>query len=95
MKCQFRTDSEILRPLWNEVRNLTSSNTIIEKLSENEISHEFDSSVFHKNYEDEVILCLNYDGLYGINNFNKVLQKANKNKEYKYKQYTFKINDPI
>ncbi len=95
LKCQFRTDSEILRPLWNEVRNLTSSNTIIEKLSENEISHEFDSSVFHKNYEDEVILCLNYDGLYGINNFNKVLQKANKNKEYKYKQYTFKINDPI
>ena len=38
---------------------------------------------------------MNYDGLYGINNFNKVLQKANKNKEYKYKQYTFKINDPI
>ena len=95
LKCQFRTDSEILRPLWNEVRNLTSSNTIIEKLSENEISHEFDSSVFHKNYDDEVILCLNYDGLYGINNFNKVLQKANKNKEYKYKQYIFKINDPI
>lgn len=95
LKCQFRTDSETLKPLWDEVRNLSSSNTIIEKLSTYEISHRFDSSVFYKNYDDEVILCLNYDGLYGINNFNKVLQKNNPNKEFKYKQYIFKVNDPI
>lgn len=92
---QFRTDSEILKPLWEEVRKLNSSNSIIEKLSMYKISHVFDSSIFCKNHEDEIILCLNYDGLYGINNFNKVLQKNNPEKEYRYKQFVFKKNDPI
>ena len=92
---QFRTESEILKPFWKEVRNLSSTNLIIEQLSMNEISHKFDSSIFVKKYKDEIVLCLNYDGLFGINNFNKVLQKNNPEKEYRYKQYIFKKGDPI
>lgn len=93
LKSQYRTESETLIDFWKEVRNLGSN--IQEKLAMNEISHEFDESLFVKNYQDEIILCLNYDGLYGINNLNKVLQNANKNKAYRWKQYIFKEGDPI
>ena len=93
LKSQFRTDSETLIDFWKEVRNIGPN--IQEKLVMNEISHEFDESIFVKNYQDEIILCLNYDGLYGINNLNKVLQNANKNKAYRWKQYIFKEGDPI
>ncbi len=93
LKSQFRTESETLLDFWKEVRNIGAN--IQEKLSMNEISHEFDDSIFMKNYPDEIILCLNYDGLYGINNLNKVLQNANKNKVHRWKQYTFKEGDPI
>lgn len=93
LKSQFRTESETLIDFWKEVRNIGPN--IQEKLAMNEISHEFDESLFVKNYQDEIILCLNYDGLYGINNLNKVLQNANKNKVYRWKQYTFKEGDPI
>ena len=30
-----------------------------------------DKSLFEAQREDEIILCLNYDGLYGINNVNR------------------------
>ncbi len=93
LKSQHRTDSETLIDFWKEVRNLGPN--IQEKLAMIEISHEFDESLFVKNYQDEIILCLNYDGLYGINNLNKVLQNANKNEVYRWKQYTFKEGDPI
>lgn len=90
---QFRTESETLIDFWKEVRSIGPN--IQEKLAINEISHIFDDSIFNKVYEEEIILCLNYDGLYGINNLNKVLQNANPNPSYTWKQYTFKENDPI
>lgn len=90
---QYRSESKILLNFWGEVRNV--SKNIQELLNENQISHHFEDSIFKKLDEDEVILCLNYDGLYGINNLNRVLQKNNPNKEYKWKQYIFKVDDPI
>ena len=93
LKSQFRTESETLIDFWDEVRNIGPN--IQEKLAMNEISSEINNSFFDKNYDDEIILCLNYDGLYGINNLNKVLQNANMNKPYTWKQYIFKIGDPI
>lgn len=90
---QYRSDNTNLLSLWNEVRTLGKN--IQEILSMNEISHKFDDSIFTSFDNDEIILCLNYDGLYGINNLNRVLQKNNPNKEYKWKQYIFKVNDPI
>lgn len=48
------------------------------------------------NYKDnEVVLCLNYDGLYGINNVNRYLQSKNLNKNFLYQQNIYKINDPV
>lgn len=93
LKSQYRTESETLIDFWKEVRNIGPN--IQEKLAMNEISSMFDDSLFKKNYSDEIILCLNYDGLYGINNLNKALQNANSNRAYTWKQYTFKVGDPI
>ena len=45
--------------------------------------------------EDEIILCLNYDGLYGINNINRILQMANPNSPIQWGLQTFKVGDPI
>ena len=90
---QYRCNSETLLGFWDEVRRLGKN--IQELLSMNEISHKYDETIFNKNDQDEIILCLNYDGLYGINNLNKILQKNNPNKEYRWKQYRFKIGDPI
>ena len=36
-----------------------------------------------------------YDGLYGINNINRFLQNANRNKAYEWGIGTYKIGDPI
>lgn len=45
--------------------------------------------------DDEIVLCLNYDGLYGLNNINFLLQSQNNNRSYKFGDYIFKPNDPI
>lgn len=60
-----------------------------------EVSKPLGNDIFERKYFDEIVLCLNYDGLYGINNINNYLQKRNTNKPYNWKQYTFKIGDPI
>ncbi len=41
-----------------------------------------DESIFELAPEDEIVLCLNYDGLYGINNINRFLQSTNPNKAF-------------
>ena len=48
-----------------------------------------------KKFEDEIILCLNYDGLYGINNINRFLQCSNQGKAVTWGVSTYKVGDPI
>lgn len=90
---QHRTkDSELLE-LWEKVRKLDSH------LTEHIVSHRYssnlNSTVFDKRADDEIILCLNYDGLYGINNINRFLQKNNPSKAFLWDLWTFKVGDPI
>ena len=40
-------------------------------------------------------MCLNYDGLYGINNINRFLQEANPNPAVPWGLLSYKIGDPI
>ena len=54
-----------------------------------------DESIFEHSEEDEIILCLNYDGLYGINNINRFLQSSNPNPEIVWGINTYKIGDPV
>ena len=40
-------------------------------------------------------MCLNYDGLYGINNINRFLQNSNPNPSFEWGIGTYKVGDPI
>ncbi|HFU75577.1 MAG TPA: helicase, partial [Arcobacter sp.] len=52
-------------------------------------------SIFENHKDDEIILCLNYDGLYGINNINRFLQANNPSKAIEWGGLIYKINDPL
>lgn len=89
----YRSNCNNLIELWDRVRKIDKS--IPELLNNMKVSHILDESIFNKEDEDEIILCLNYDGLYGINNINKILQANNKNAPVNWDNYVFKVNDPI
>jgi hypothetical protein len=82
-----------LLSLWRKVRNIEDD--ILEQIANNNYSTKLDDSIFKYSDEDEIILCLNYDGLYGINNINKFLQGNNNNKEIQWGIHTYKVGDPI
>ncbi len=71
----FRTKNESLLGFWNKVRNLDDD--IAEVMARNGYSTVLDKTLFEAQGKDEIILCLNYDGLYGINNINRFLQSSN------------------
>lgn len=89
----YRTKDEELLELWRKVRMLEPDLT--EYIVSQRYSSNLDSTVFDKHADDEIILCLNYDGLYGINNINRFLQNNNPNKAFHWDLWTFKVGDPI
>ena len=89
----FRSDDDRLKLLWNRVRNM--DDTILELIARQGYSATLDASIFDPAEDDEIILCLNYDGLYGINNINRFLQESNTNREVQWGVQRFKIGDPI
>lgn len=93
LESPFRTKDQKLLRLWENVRGITDK--IPELLSRGRFSSVLDQSVFIPNSSDEVILCLNYDGLYGINNINAFLQNSNPNTLVEWGVNGYKVNDPI
>lgn len=89
----FRTEKEELLDFWQSVRNIKDD--MISKMVAYDFTKNIDNSIFSKTSIDEIVLCLNYDGLYGVNNINKFLQSSNLNKEYIFKLNTYKVGDPI
>ena len=94
LKKTYRTNDEQLLKLWDSVRKMEFNN-ILELLTRKNYSMRFDTSIFERNVKDEIVLCLNYEGLYGINNINRFLQESNPNKEISWGVQTFKVGDPI
>ncbi|MCP6390574.1 hypothetical protein NL487_27010, partial [Klebsiella pneumoniae] len=70
-------------------------NNILELITRSDYSISLDASIFHAAEEDEIILCLNYDGLFGINNINRFLQESNLGTPVSWGIQQYKINDPI
>src|SRR5690606_11172577 len=89
----YRSSNEKLLNLWKSVRNLDED--ILEKITKGDYSVTLDESIFEHTEKDEIILCLNYDGLYGINNINKFLQSSNKNVPVEWGIQIYKVDDPI
>lgn len=89
----FRSKNDKLIELWDKVRNVEED--IEETLVRYNISQKLNSDILRKESEDEIILCLNYDGLYGINNINRFMQNNNPNSAFDWGMGTYKIGDPI
>ena len=65
----WRTKNDSLLELCRKVRELETN--IDEHIINNNYASRLDDSIFNSDVENEIILCLNYDGLYGINNINR------------------------
>ncbi len=90
----WRTDKQELKSLWQSVR--FRNELITEKLViDGPFSENIGISVLDKAENDEVVLCLNYDGKFGLNNMNNYFQNANKNKAVTWQEWTYKKGDPI
>lgn len=93
LESPFRTKDQRLLEFWEKVRDLKGD--ITEHIVRHQYYSKLDSSIFSRNSEDEIVLCLNYDGLYGINNINRFLQENNSNPAYRLGVRTFKVGDPV
>lgn len=92
----WRTDEPKILSLWNEVRQKGA--LVREKLSmDGPFSAEIDRHILQKlsNDNDEVILCLNYDGKFGLNNINALFQAENCSAPFIWQEWTYKVGDPI
>lgn len=89
----YRTKNPALLRLWDKVRHIEDD--IDEVIAKNGYSGVLDRTLFEHIGEDEIILCLNYDGLYGINNVNRFLQSSNFNPPVIWREATYKVGDPI
>lgn len=89
----FRTQNNSLLDFWDKVRNIDDDLT--EVMVRHGYSSILDSSIFQSQGNDEIILCLNYDGLYGINNINRFLQSSNPNPSITWGDSIYKVGDPV
>jgi hypothetical protein len=89
----YRTKNDSLLGFWNKVRAIEDD--LAEVMARNGYSTVLDKTLFEPQGEDEIILCLNYDGLYGINNINRFLQSSNPGAATIWRVSTYKIGDPI
>jgi DNA replication protein DnaC len=89
----YRSTSYELLNIWNSVRRMDDD--VLEHIARNNISVNLDDTIFDYSEDDQIILCLNYDGLYGINNINSFLQEGNSNASVQWGINTYKVNDPI
>ncbi|WP_421379578.1 ATP-dependent DNA helicase [Bacillus salacetis] len=89
----YRSKNEGLLTLWDRVRKM--DDTILELITRQDYSNTLDVSIFASAEADEIILCLNYDGLYGINNINRFLQESNPSVPVLWGVQQYKVNDPI
>jgi AAA domain/UvrD-like helicase C-terminal domain len=93
LKTPFRTKNTALLDFWGKVREL--SDDIAESMVKNSFTNVLDESLFEPKKVDEIVLCLNYDGLYGINNVNRFLQSSNPNQPVLWLDSVYKVGDPI
>lgn len=89
----YRTQNDDLILIWDRVRKLDDA--ILEPLVKNNYVDRLDDSIFNFSNDEEIILCLNYDGLYGINNINRFIQNTNPSPEVIWGINIYKVGDPI
>ena len=96
LNIEHRTNIREMVKIWDAVREGKREN-ILELLSAYGMSERLvdqTKNIFNIS-EGEVVLCLNYDGLYGINNINRYMQASNPNVAYEYQENLYKVGDPV
>lgn len=88
-----RTKDERLLELWDKVRQM--DDTAKEVIERESYSLKVDETLLSSLEPSEAILCINYDGLYGINNINRFLQESNSNPAITWDIQQYKVGDPI
>ena len=70
---------------------------MIEKLAiDGPFSREIGEDIFASQDDDMVVLCLNYDGKFGLNSINNYFQCANRKSEaVVWQDWSYKVGDPI
>lgn len=91
----WRTKNPNIVNLWDEVRG--RGDIITEILSMGgPFSDEIGEKIFEEKEKDEVILCLNYDGKFGLNNMNSYFQNDNSSGEpIAWQEWRYKVGDHI
>lgn len=91
----WRTQMKNIKDLWEEVRFLRP--LITEMLViDGPFSENIGKNIFVKSDDDEVVLCLNYDGKFGLNSINSYFQDANPSVDVFYwSEWKYKIGDPV
>ena len=93
LEVPYRTKDDNLIQFWSAIRNHTG--TAEEIMARQGYSRRLDTTIFSELSDEEIILCLNYDGLYGVNNINKLLQSKNSGKSISWNGALYKVGDPI
>ncbi len=93
LKKPYRTKNANLLTVWDRVRKLDDA--ILEPLVKYGYVADLKEFAFEYTEKDEIILCLNYDGLYGINNINRFLQSSNPSTAVEWGINVYKVGDPI
>lgn len=89
----YRTENKYLLELWYNVRKMEDdTQSLINKRS---LSLKVNTTLLTTINPNEAILCLNYDGLYGINNMNRFLQQNNPMPPFYWGIQCYKVNDPV
>ncbi len=91
----WRTKKQAIKDLWDEVRFINP--LITEKLViDGPFSENIGKNIFEKTDDDEVVLCLNYDGKFGLNNINGYFQDANPSTNaVRWLEWKYKAGDPV
>ena len=89
-----RTTDQNIYKIWSDTRNYKID---VETLVSAGYLKELNNELFIRPEEDieEIILCLTYDGLYGINNINRYMQEMNPNDLHSWNVWSFKKGDRI
>lgn len=85
-------NNNTLLDMWSYVRHYDEN--MFERLQANGYISILDESIFEKT-EDGIILCLGYDGLYGVNNINRYMQKVNPSNPIEWGNWVYKVGDKV
>lgn len=86
-------DNTSLIDIWNSVR--TYEESMFLKMQNMNVIEDLSDEIFIRKSKDEIILCLGYNGIYGINNINRIMQGNNPSEAIEWGVWTYKVGDPI